>query len=289
MLTRRAFLKLTLMTTAETAALGIGGFTYTHGIEPGWLDIEQVRLTLPRLTPAFDGYRIAQISDIHISEWMTRERLADIVAQVNEQKPDLIVLTGDYVHQTPELYVDDLVIPLSQLRAPDGVLSILGNHDHWTDAALVRRILHEAGTIHLDNDVLALERGAELLYIAGVDDIWEQQDRLDLVLERLPDEGAAILLAHEPDYADTSAATGRFDLQISGHSHGGQVNLPLLGRPVLPYLAEKYPAGRYQVGSMIQYTNRGVGMIMPRVRFNCRPEITVFTLSAPTKRPDDRK
>jgi predicted MPP superfamily phosphohydrolase len=277
------------MTTAETATLGIGGFTYTHGIEPGWLDIEQVRLTLPRLTPAFDGYRIAQISDIHISEWMTRERLADIVAQVNEQKPDLIVLTGDYVHQTPELYVDDLVIPLSQLRAPDGVLSILGNHDHWTDAALVRRILHEAGTIHLDNDVLALERGAELLYIAGVDDIWEQQDRLDLVLERLPDEGAAILLAHEPDYADTSAATGRFDLQISGHSHGGQVNLPLLGRPVLPYLAEKYPAGRYQVGSMIQYTNRGVGMIMPRVRFNCRPEITVFTLSAPTKRPDDRK
>src|SRR5512138_667897 len=109
MLTRRAFLKLTLATTAETAALGIGGFTYTHGIEPGWLDIEHVRLTLPRLTPAFDGYRIVQISDIHISEWMTRERLADIVARANEQHADLIVLTGDYVYRDPDRYVDDLV------------------------------------------------------------------------------------------------------------------------------------------------------------------------------------
>ncbi|MBZ0286049.1 MAG: metallophosphoesterase, partial [Anaerolineae bacterium] len=90
-------------------------------------------------------------------------------------------------------------------------------------------------------------------------------------------------LAHEPDYADISAATGRFDLQISGHSHGGQVVIPFIGPPVVPPYSKKYPLGRYQVGTMIQYTNRGVGMISPAVRFNCRPEITVFTLRTPSR------
>jgi predicted MPP superfamily phosphohydrolase len=88
-----------------------------------------------------------------------------------------------------------------------------------------------------------------------------------------------VLLAHEPDFADTSAATGRFALQISGHSHGGQVRLPFM-RLVLPQLGEKYPMGLYQVGGMYQYTNRGLGMVSPRVRFNCRPEITILTLQA---------
>ncbi|MDH5508153.1 MAG: metallophosphoesterase, partial [Anaerolineae bacterium] len=117
------------------------------------------------------------------------------------------------------------------------------------------------------------------LHWAGGDDIWENQDRLDLVLEMLPEEGCAILLAHEPDFADTSAATGRFDLQISGHSHGGQIIFPVIGPPVVPWLSEKYPLGLYQLGEMLQYTNRGIGMVgPPHVRFNCRPEITVFTL-----------
>jgi predicted MPP superfamily phosphohydrolase len=128
--------------------------------------------------------------------------------------------------------------------------------------------------------VHTLERGGSLLHIAGVDDVWERQDRLDLVLDRLPAEGGAILLAHEPDFADTSAATGRFDLQISGHSHGGQVIAPFAGPLRLPHLGRKYPLGLYRVGDMLQYTNRGVGMVYPYVRFNCRPEITLFTLRA---------
>jgi len=109
-----------------------------------------------------------------------------------------------------------------------------------------------------------------MLHVAGVDDVWERQDRLDLVLKATPEAGAAILLAHEPDFADVSAATRRFDLQISGHSHGGQVIIPLRGPPLLPRYAKKYPMGLCQVGSMMQYTNRGVGMVPPRVRFNCR-------------------
>ena len=102
--------------------------------------------------------------------------------------------------------------------------------------------------------------------------------RLNDVIEELKDESAAILLAHEPDFADLSSKTGRFDLQLSGHSHGGQVVVPFYGPLVLPYLGQKYPSGLYQVGEMLQYTNRGVGMIEPAVRFNCPPEITVFHL-----------
>ncbi|HYN87535.1 MAG TPA: hypothetical protein VER55_03345, partial [Ardenticatenaceae bacterium] len=102
----------------------------------------------------------------------------------------------------------------------------------------------------------------------------------DRVLAHLPPDGAAILLAHEPDFADISAATGRFDLQLSGHSHGGQVIVPFAGPLIGPRYGQNYPVGRYQVGSMIQYTNRGIGMVAPLVRFNCRPEVTVFTLES---------
>ncbi|HJR80438.1 MAG TPA: hypothetical protein VJ821_10225, partial [Anaerolineales bacterium] len=115
-----------------------------------------------------------------------------------------------------------------------------------------------------------LTRGAASLHICGVDDVYERKDDLNAVLTNLPREGCAILLAHEPDFADTSAATGRFDLQISGHSHGGQVVMPLIGPIVLPRQGRKYPIGMYRVGNMIQYTNRGLGMIFPYVRFMCR-------------------
>ncbi len=119
--------------------------------------------------------------------------------------------------------------------------------------------------------------GSEL-HFAGVDDYLEDQDRLDLVLEQLPLPGAAILLAHEPDFADISAATGRFDLQISGHTHGGQIRFPMIGPIYIPTGGKKYPLGRYQINGMVQYTNRGIGTSAMQFRYNCPPEITVFTL-----------
>jgi hypothetical protein len=105
-------------------------------------------------------------------------------------------------------------------------------------------------------------------------------DRLDRVLSKLPPDGCAILLAHEPDFADYSAATGRFDLQISGHSHGGQIVFPVIGAIFLPNFAKKYTSGRYNVNGMAQYTNRGLGTAEIQVRLNCPPEITIFTLSS---------
>jgi predicted MPP superfamily phosphohydrolase len=103
-------------------------------------------------------------------------------------------------------------------------------------------------------------------------------DRLYLLMKSLPQDGAAILLAHEPDFADVAAATQRFDLQISGHSHGGQIVLPIIGPPMLPEFGRKYPSGLYNINNMLLYTNRGVGVTTVNARFNCRPEITIFTL-----------
>jgi predicted MPP superfamily phosphohydrolase len=278
-LTRRQLLKRAGLLAAGAVLAG-GGWEYASAVEPSWLDIQPVTLTLPRLQRAFDGYRVVQFSDIHMSEWMTRARLAEVVRAVNAQGADLIVMTGDFVSNLSDEIAQDLIDVLGTLQAPDGAVAVLGNHDHWNDAGVIHQVIKESGMVDLTNTVHTLDRGGVPLHLAGVDDIWERHNRLDDVLAQLPKDGAAVLLAHEPDFADTSAATGRFDLQLSGHSHGGQVIMPLVGPIHLPYLGQKYPLGHYQVGTMIQYTNRGVGMIQPRVRFNCRPEITVFTLRA---------
>lgn len=275
-LTRRRLLQCGL--TASLTALA--GTSYTTLIEPVWIDVTHVPLTLPRLAPVFCGYRIAQISDIHMGDWMTPQRFRDVIRLVNGAAPDLIAITGDFVTRHAERQANDLVSGLRQLQARDGVVAVLGNHDYWSNAQVISDVLVRGSVRELANTAWTIERGAAQLHIAGVDDIWEEHDRLDLALDALPRDGAAVLLAHEPDFADTSAASGRFDLQISGHSHGGQIAAPFVGPVHVPYLSRKYPAGRYQVGDMIQYTNRGVGMIRPYVRFNCRPEITIFHLHA---------
>jgi predicted MPP superfamily phosphohydrolase len=250
-------------------------------VKENWVDIERVNLVLPRLEPDFDGYRIVQISDFHIGTWLTGPQLLEAVELANQLEPDLVAITGDFVTYNPEKYAADLVGALGCLRPKDATVAVLGNHDHWTDAGIIRRILHEAGVNELSNRAIAVRRGGSCLWIGGVDCHYDGLDRLDAVLENLSQPGAAVLLAHEPDFAEISAASGRFDLQLSGHSHGGQIRLPIIGAPYLPRFGRKFPTGLYQVGGMRLYTNRGLGTAELAVRLNCRPEITLFTLEAP--------
>jgi predicted MPP superfamily phosphohydrolase len=244
------------------------------------VEITRLELALPRLGPSFDGYRIVQFSDLHMGTWLNRSRLASVIEMVNQEEPDLVAITGDFVTSDPDRYMEDLVEPLSGLQTRDGAVAVLGNHDHWTDPRAIRQALRRSEITDLSNEVCTLQRGEEFLHIAGVDDFLEDLDRLDLVLGKLPGSGPAILLAHEPDYADESAASGRFGLQISGHTHGGQIVLPLIGPPVLPPRGRKYPAGFYLVKGMKLYTNRGIGTTAIELRLNCPPEITVLTLRA---------
>ena len=258
---------------------GLGALAYARRIEPGVVDVKPLRLALKRLDPAFDGFRIVHIGDIHWGRWMDGARLATIIALVNAQGPDLVAITGDFVSEFGSYDSAALAAALRGLRSREATVAVLGNHDYWgpRGADPVRRLL--------SNAVCTLRRGDAALHIAGVDDVVFQRARLDRVLAALPADGAAILLAHEPDFADISAATGRFDLQLSGHSHGGQVRLPWLGAPILPKHGHRYPDGLYWVNGMLQHTTRGLGVANLPVRFNCRPEIAVITLRARLRKP----
>lgn len=284
-LTRRDFLKLLKAGAIDLALLLLGGAGYRFLFEPGLVKVESVHLRLRRLTQAFHRIRIAQISDIHMGGWMNAERLQQVADIVVAQKPDLLLITGDFLighnfDKVSEHHIQDLIDVLSPLAKSIPSFAILGNHDYWTNPDAVREMLKVCGIRELTNSVFTLRRGTETLHLCGVDDAWEGNVRLEDVLNQLTDDGAAILLAHEPDFADQSAITGCFDLQVSGHSHGGQVVLPFLGPPFLPYLGQKYPSGLYKVREMYQYTNRGVGTGRLPIRINCPPEITLFTLEA---------
>jgi uncharacterized protein len=252
---------------------------YAFNIEPNWYEVRQVTLTLPHLPAVFDRYRIVQLSDIHVDSRMNPARLHRIAALVNQQQPHLIALTGDYVTRRSERYLPNLSVGFDTLRAPDGIVAVLGNHDHWIDPQLITKTLQGMGIKVLSNSSIAIRRGSEQLQVAGLDDLAFEKADLKPILAQLGTAQGAILLAHEPESADDNAATGKFDLQLSGHTHGGQIRL--FGMMILPKRGRTYPVGQYQVKQMIQYTSRGIGAVPPRGRFNCRPEITVLTLRSP--------
>src|SRR3990172_454530 len=232
-LSRRDFLKLLKTGAIDLALLAAGGGIYSFLVEPGLVRVESVSLKLRRLTSGFSGIRMAQISDIHMGGWMNAEHLQNVVNLVVAQKPDVLLFTGDFLighvfDADSEQAVRDLITILTPLAASFPSFAILGNHDYWTNPEAVREVLRSCNIADLTNTVFTMTRGAEKLHLCGVDDIWEGDVRLDNVLGQIANDGAAILLAHEPDFADTSAATGRFDLQVSGHSHGGQVGIPFI-------------------------------------------------------------
>ncbi|HLG76774.1 MAG TPA: metallophosphoesterase [Ktedonobacteraceae bacterium] len=287
---RRSLLRATLAATVGTIVVSGGTSFYAHTIEPAWIEINTLPVHLPRLDPAFHGYRIVHITDIHIDDaWMTAKRLEEIVQLVNGQKADLVVITGDFVTDEYNISARTLA-PLRYLQARDGVLAVLGNHDIWSGPELIRSILEDNDVRVLADTTHSIQRHDAALHIIGMDDlwpssdvvepVWTHKDRFQRLTDALPDTGAAILLVHEPDFADIAAANGRCALQLSGHSHGGQIRVPFLGAIQVPPLASRYRDGLYRVGQMLHYTNRGLGMVEPRVRLNCLPEIATFVCLA---------
>lgn len=277
--TRRRFLKWMLGSATAAGLSACGGVGYTVLVEPHWLALERVDVPLSGLSAELDGFTIAQLSDLHRGPEVTQKDIARAAKLALQQEADLIVLTGDYVSGSAE-YAPSCAETLSALTVSGDVLACLGNHDHWTNAGTVAGALADAGLTVLRN---AAREVADELWVAAVDDVWERHADLEQALEGVPSGTTIVLLAHEPDYVDEVAADGRVSLQISGHSHGGQVRLPFAGPPLLPHLARKYYAGRYRVGGMWLYVNRGVGLIAPAVRFNCRPEVTLLTIRSASR------
>jgi hypothetical protein len=259
-------------------------------IEPNRPRIVRRDFFLPRWPERMDGFTIALLSDFHYDPYFSAHPLRAAIPMVNDLRPELIALTGDFVtvpyagdDRKAAFAAEPCAALLRQMSAPYGLWAVMGNHDASTDPAHVTRAL-EAANIHvLANRSEAIERDGARIWLAGVSDVLEETADLTKTLSPIPAGEAVILLAHEPDYADF-ASRFPIDLQLSGHSHGGQIRIPLLPPLYLPPLAKKYVMGQYQVGALPLYTNAGLGTVEIPLRFNCPPEITMLTLRISAKK-----
>jgi predicted MPP superfamily phosphohydrolase len=286
-LDRRDLLCVVVYEVMSALPGGIGAYAVDDGSRPGRLRRTKVTVGLDGLPASFEGYRIVHLSDIHFGPAVAYRSVMASIRATRDMAPDLIVITGDYV--TYWLEETLLCEALLQLDAPDGVWAVMGNHDYWIDVGDLRRALAAANVNELINTNTRITRGGGSIWLAGVDDIEEEQHDLPAALAGIPDGGVTILLAHEPDFADAAAQARRIGLQLSGHSHGGQVRLPLLDVPLLSKfvnMAKKYPYGLYRVGDMWLYTSAGVGRgLLPRVF--TPPEVVEITLTAGKQPAED--
>jgi predicted MPP superfamily phosphohydrolase len=276
--TRRQF----LYRGALVGAVAIAGDSLL--LEPSRPRIVRRDFVLPRWPERMNGFTIALLSDFHYDPYFSVHPLRRAIPLVNGLRPDLIVLTGDFVsvpvfgdESKGAIAAEPCARLLCQMTAPNGLWAVLGNHDVDTDPDRVTHALQGEGIRVLVNQSVAIERLGARVWLAGVDDVMNGSANLTTTLQNVPASEAVVLLAHEPDFAD-EASKFPIDLQLSGHSHGGQVRIPLLPPLFLPELAKKYIWGSYRVGGLSLYTNAGLGTVNIPVRLNCPPEITLLTL-----------
>ncbi len=258
-------------------------------LAPNFPRIVRQEFRLQRWPERLDGFTVAVLSDFHFDPYFSIHPLRAAIAMVNDLHPDLIALTGDFV-SVPligdavkgALAAEPCASFLRQMTAPHGLWAVLGNHDAGTDPDHVTSALQAVNIQVLANQSLPFEQNGARFWFAGVDDEISGTPDLSKTMHNVPAGEAVILLAHEPDFAD-EAAKFPIDLQLSGHSHGGQIRLPFLPPLYLPELAKKYVWGTYHVGPLTLHTNAGLGTIGVPVRLNCPPEITLLTLRPSAK------
>lgn len=279
-MTRRHFL-----VGAGAAAAGLA--LYSGEIARHELDLVPRTLAIANLPSAFHGFRIAQISDIHLDEFTEPFFLERVVRHVNALAADMVLLTGDFVTHGSLTFLNGRSAAyhcaeiLSTLTCALR-FACLGNHDVAVSAPLVINALTTNGIPVLVDDHLPIERNGSRFWLAGVNDPGTTNPRLELAVPPQPD-GPVILMAHEPDYADTVRQHPRgalVDVMLSGHTHGGQIRLPFMGPLVLPPMGKIYAEGLFHLGNMQLYVNRGIGAVGIPFRLNCPPEITIFTLQS---------
>lgn len=277
-ISRRKF--LAFAAAGAAAALAADGFL----IEPNLPQLVRKEIALRRWPQRMDGFTVALLSDFHYDPYFSVHPIRAAVRMVNELRPDLIVLTGDFVSiplfgnaAEGAAAAEPCAQLLRQMRAPHGLWAVMGNHEVATNPGRVTAALRDNGIHVLRNQSAPIEKDGSRFWLGGIDDLLGQTADISATLHGIPSDEATVLLAHEPDYAD-HVASYPVDLQLSGHSHGGQMRIPFLPPLYLPQLARKYVAGCYQIRELALYTNRGLGTVQIPVRLNCPPEITLLTL-----------
>ena len=292
--TRRSLLRLSgIWLGAGTTAAALGAL-YALRLEPEWIQISHRDIALPGLKRAHDGLRIAHLSDIHLGRHVEPRLVRRAVRMVNDLAPDLVILTGDFVSGTAD-YSQTYRQLFRTLYAHHGIYAVLGNHDIWTDGNQVASNLRQSGVIVLRNECTAVTIGGQRLWLVGLEDrgdpgfvassfqafgkLWQGNIRLlDRLLADLPGNETRLLLVHNPDVNELLDHQ-RVDLALCGHTHGGQLRLPLLGALLIPScLGEKYAQGLVEGPVSPVFVNRGLGTSGIPIRFNCRPEISLLRL-----------
>lgn len=273
-ISRRAALRA----AAYVLAAAMAG-SYTVFIERNIVLVNRYRIQLANLPPAFHGFTIAHLTDLHLGALVSSAFISKVVERTNALRPDAIFCTGDYVHAKNTTAELDQVWPiLMQLRARHGVFSVLGNHDHWADTDRSLYWLERSGQ-NLRHQSKVIERGKERLVLGGAGDLWEDRLLIDQAFANSAENDCRILLSHNPDAMDTPFKTS-LALMMSGHTHGGQVRLPFYGPPVLPVSNKTYSSGLIDTPKAKLFISRGIGWAIYPVRFNCYPEIAVLELVA---------
>jgi predicted MPP superfamily phosphohydrolase len=280
-ITRRKFVGI----AAASAAAAVAGEGL--GWEPYHPNLVDLQLKFPHWPTALDGFRIVQLSDLHYDPHFGTAPIQAAVRLANEQSADLIALTGDFVtlpiienrpnRKRAAEQIDPCAALLKQLKSRYGAFAVLGNHDEFSAPNIVTKGLQGQGIEVLRNRSLPIEHNGARFFLAGVNDVLGGEADLDRALTGVSTTDPVVLLAHEPDFADDTARYS-VGLQLSGHSHGGQIRIPFLWPLFLPALSHRYPKGLYKVGGLTLYTNVGVGTIHIPMRLNCPPEVTLITL-----------
>lgn len=277
---RRTFLKKLMIT-------GIGGilatsfsYGYARFIEPAQLTVTHHIISHPLIPKEFTGTKLLQFSDVHLGHYYELSRFRHTIKKINELQPDIVLFTGDLLDE-PNKYphIDAVANELSRIHAPLGKFSIYGNHDHGGyGTEIYRYIMEKSGFQMLVNEHVLIKRQNEsFIAIAGVDDMMLGKPNFSDMIKSIPDSTYTIVLLHEPDGA-IQMSRYPAHLQLSGHSHGGQVQLPFIGPLITPPLSETYYEGFYQIHHLTLYVNRGLGTTRIPLRFLSPPELTVFTL-----------
>jgi predicted MPP superfamily phosphohydrolase len=272
---RRAFLKLAFFGGAAALA-----GSYPVLIERNLVQVNRYRIPVANLPHSFQKFTIAHLTDLHFGPLVSESFIEKIVQRTNKLRTDVVVCTGDFVHQRNTVKEIEKVWPiLSKLEARHGVFSVLGNHDHWADFDRSLHWLERTGQ-NIRHACRPVYRGRDRILIGGAGDYWEDKLGIDKAFSCSDENECRILLCHNPDAIDTKYKTP-MSLVVSGHTHGGQVIIPFYGAPVLPVKNKKYSSGLIETPKTRLFISRGIGWSMYPVRFNCYPEIAVLELVKP--------
>lgn len=280
-LTRRKFLKQITGLGIGTFLFSASGYTYARYIEPMLLTTTEKILTSKKIPKSFNGIKIIQFSDTHLGHYYTLENLSKLVNKINSFEPHIILFTGDLIDAPDKYALLNHISPvLKKLTAPLGKFAIYGNHDHGGYGSNhYKKIMKDSNFTLLVNESQTIQIDNGYIVIAGLDDAMLSKPDIPITLRGVDTGAYTIMMVHEPDLADL-VSQYQVDVQLSGHSHGGQVQLPLYGPLITPPFAKRYVEGMYHIkdSDLKLYVNRGIGTTRMPFRFFSIPELTIFTL-----------